>query len=890
MTPDGSSQANAGHCPVPVARGGVVSRPGLFERLAKAPRVSQISAPAGSGKTFLIRSWLFESGLADRAAWVTLPGGGQDAQQFWISILDALRDTIPGSKLVRPLTGAPDLDGWAILERLLEDLGPLEDPLCLVIDDVHELRSAEALAQLELLLMRAPAELRFVLLTRGDVRLHLHRLRLEGELTDIRAADLRFTKDEALALFKAAGVELTEPALAALVRRTEGWAAGLRLAALSLAHNPDPERFAAEFSGSERTVAEYLLDEVLDQQSEPVRRLLLRTSVCERISGALADLLTGGSGGERILQDLEEAGAFVVALDAKRSWFRYHRLFTDLLQLELRRTEPTELAPLHAAAAGWFAARGHPVEAIRHTQAAQDWSLAARLLSEHFLSLVMDGQGATAHELLAGFPADLVAADPELVVLMAADELFRRSLGAAERHLARAEQEMKFVPTDRRGGFQVNVAMMRLMLAQRRGDLTAVIEEAQRLLSPDESADGALPARCQDLRALALVNLGTAEVWGLRAGEAERHLEQGAVLAHQIGRPWIEVSALARGAWAASFRSFGLAAEQYQQAIHLARENGWADEPVVAPAYAGLGAIRVWQVRLEEAEGLLEHADRALRGEVEPAAAVVLHQARGMLELAQGRDGKAMTAFKAAEQVAGLLVAEHPRSTPMRAHLLQTLVRLGETGRVEQAIAELGQPGRGEMRNAIAALRLAKGDPRAATLALAPVLAGSAPVTNLGWMSQAFLLEAIARDALGEPVTAGQALEHALDLVEPDGAVLAFLLHPAPELLSDHAGHGTSHAALIAEILDLIAGSKPGSPPGELDRSREPLSASEARILRFLPTNLSAPEIAGQLSVSVNTIRTHMRHLYEKLGVHSRTEAVEQARTLGLLAQSARRP
>ncbi len=889
MTPDGSSQANAGHCPVPVARGGVVSRPGLFERLAKAPRVSQISAPAGSGKTFLIRSWLFESGLADRAAWVTLPDGGQDAQQFWISILDALRDTIPGSKLVRPLTGAPDLDGWAILERLLEDLGRLEEPLWLVIEDVYELRSAEALAQLELLLMRAPAELRFMLLTRGDVRLHLHRLRLEGELTDIRAADLRFTQDEARALFKAAGVELPEPALGALVRRTEGWAAGLRLAALSLAHNPDPERFAAEFSGSERTVAEYLLDEVLDQQSEPVRRLLLRTSVCERISGELADLLTGGSGGERILQDLEEAGAFVVALDAKRSWFRYHRLFADLLQLELRRTQPAELAPLHGAAAGWFAAHGYPVEAIRHTQAAQDWSRAARMLSEHFLGLVMDGQGATAHELLAGFPSDLVAADPELVVLMAIDELFRRSLSAAERHLARAKQEMTSVPADRREGFQVNLAIMRLMLAQRRGDLTAVMEEAQRLLAPDGSADGALPARCQDLRALALVNLGTAELGALLADEAELHLEQGAVLARQIGRPWLEVSALARGGWAVSFRSFGLAAERYRQAIELAVEHGWADEPAVAPAYAGLGAIRVWQMRLAEAEGLLDHADRALRGEVEPAAGIVLHQARGMLELAAGRDGKAMLAFEAAEQVAGLLVEEHPRSTPMRAHLLQTLVRLGETGRVEQAVAGLGQPGRGEIRNAIAALRLAQGDPRAATRALAPVLTGAAPVTNLGWMSQAFLLEAIARDALGDQVTAGQALERALDLAEPHGAVFAFLLHPAPELLSRHAGHGTAHAALIAEILDLMAGNKPVSPRGELDRPHEPLSASEARILRFLPTNLSAPEIAGQLSVSVNTIRTHMRHLYEKLGVHSRTEAVEEARSLGLLAQSARR-
>jgi LuxR family maltose regulon positive regulatory protein len=333
-------------------------------------RVGTISAPAGSGKTFLLRSWLFESGLADSAAWVTVPAGGQEPQQFWISILDALRDTIPGSKLVRPLTGAPDLDGWAITERLLDDLEPLEDPLWLVIDDVYELCSAPALAQLELLVMRASAELKFVLVTRGNVRLRLHRLRLEGALTEIRAADLRFTVDETRELFAAAGVELPEPDLAALVARTEGWAAGVRLAALSLAGHPDPARFAAEFSGSERTVAEYLRAEVLDRQSEPARRLLLRTSVCERVSGELADLLAGGSGGERILQDLEEAGAFVMSLDARRSWFRYHPLFADLLQLELRRTEPARPAELHGAAAGWFAARGYPVEAVRHAQAA----------------------------------------------------------------------------------------------------------------------------------------------------------------------------------------------------------------------------------------------------------------------------------------------------------------------------------------------------------------------------------------------------------------------------------------------------------------------------------------------------------------------------------------
>jgi LuxR family transcriptional regulator, maltose regulon positive regulatory protein len=865
-------------------RGAIVSRPGLFERLARASRVTQVSALAGSGKTYLLRSWIAEAGLPDSAAWVTVQAGEQDPQRFWISVLDALRDTIAGAKLISPLTGAPDLNGWAVVERLLEDLEPLEDPLWLVIDDAHELHSAEALAQLELLVMRAPAGLRFLLATRRDLRLGLHRLRLEEELIDIRAADLQFSVEEARDLFAAAGVTLAEPALAGLVRRTEGWAAGLRLAALSLARHPDPERFAAEFNGSERTVAEYLLAEVLDQQSEPVRRLLLRTSVCDRVNGELADLLSGGSGGEGILQDLEDAGAFVVPLDGRRSWFRYHRLFADLLQLELRRTEPGELPALHGAAAGWFAANGYPVEAVRQAQAGQDWNLAARLLSDHFLSLTLDGQGGTAHELLARFPAAVADADPKLTVLMAADELLRRSLEAAERHLARAEREMTSVPADRRGRFGVNLAIMRLSLAQRRGDLPAVVEEAQRLLAP-AGAGSLLDA---DTRAQALVALGTAEMWALRPAAAERHLEQGSALARRIGRPWLEASALAHGGWAASFRSFGLAARQFGQAIELAQEHGWTGEPVAAVACIGLGAIRVWQLRLAEAEALLDQAGRTLHDDVEPAAGVMLHQARGMLELARGHDGRALAAFRDAERLGGLLVAAHPRATPMRAYLLQTLIRLGDAGPAEQALAGLDDTDRGELHNALAALRLAQGDPRAATVALAPVLDGSAPVTNLGWTSQAFWLEAIARDALGDPAAAGRALEHALGLVEPDGAVFAFTLHPAPELLRRHAHRGTSHAALIADILRLIDGNQPALPRVELGQPSDLLSGSEARILRFLPTNLSAPEIAGELSVSVNTVRTHVRHVYDKLGAHSRAEAVDQARALGLLAPSSR--
>ena len=355
-----------------------MSRWALFGRLAQAERVVQISAPAGSGKTVLMRSWIAEAGLTRDAAWVPVDREMRDPRGFWISVADALRGTAAGSALVRPLTAAPDLDGWAVVERLLADLAPLEDRLWLMIDDAHVLDSAEALPQLELLLLRAPSQLRFVLATRHDLRLGLHRLRLEGALTEIRAAGLRFSLTEARALFGAAGVEVPAGALARLHGRTEGWAAGLRLAALSLAGHPDPERFAAEFSGTDRTVAEFLLAEVLDRQSEEVRRLLLRTSVLERVSGPLADVLTGGSGGERILQDLEQAGAFVASLDGRRSWFRCHQLLADLLQLELRRTEPNERAALHGAAARWLAGHGHPVEAVRQAQAAEDWGLACR--------------------------------------------------------------------------------------------------------------------------------------------------------------------------------------------------------------------------------------------------------------------------------------------------------------------------------------------------------------------------------------------------------------------------------------------------------------------------------------------------------------------------------
>jgi LuxR family maltose regulon positive regulatory protein len=672
-------------------------------------------------------------------------------------------------------------------------------------------------------------------------------------------------------LLDAAGVALSDSALDILYSRTEGWAAGLRLAALSLAGHPDPERFAAEFGGSERTVAEYLMAEVLERQPEEARQLLLRTSILPQVNGELADLLTGDSGGERALQRLEEAGAFVISLDARRSWFRYHQLFADLLQLELRGTRPAELPALHEAAAGWYAEHGYPVEAVRQAQAAQDWALAARVLSDRWVGLGLAGLGGTVHELLTRFPAGVIAADAELVARVAGDQLARGSLEEAERYLALAIRTLESVPADRRGRAQVVLAVVRMRLARQRGDLTTVAGEAQRLLSPAVTADPAQYDTTRaglggDLRALALIDLGIAEAWTARFDPAYRHLDDGIALARQIGRPYLEVTGLAHLAQLESWRSFRLGAERGLQAIELATEHGWADEPVAGLAYLALGVAMVTQGRLEEAERALSQAERTVRAEVEPAAGMRLHYGRGMLEFVSGRHDAALSAFRAAERLASSLVTPHTLAPRLRSHL------------------------RGEIRLAEASLRLAQDDPTAAAAVLAPVIDGSVVMPNAHlWDVQAFLLQAIACDALGEASAARRALEQSLDRAAPEGLLFPFLYDPEPGLLDRHRRGGTAHAGLIAEILNVVAGQKPGSSPAGPQRLREPLSHAEARVLRYLPTKLSAPEIAAELYLSVNTVKTHMRHLYDKLGAHRRHEAVEQARALGLLAPSPRR-
>ena len=561
-----------------------------------------ISAPAGSGKTSLLHVWADRPGQWYRLAVLQVQRDQQDAQQFWLALLDTVRHTSAATGRAAPQAATPDFNAPAMVDRVLSELADARGDITLVIDDLHELNSPEALDQLTRLLIDLPPNVHAMLTTRHDLPLRLHQLRLAGEIAEIRAADLRFTERETREFLDASGIALAEGGAALLHQRTEGWAAGLRLAAISLAGHPDPERFVAEFSGSDRTVAEYLIAEMLDRQPADVQDLLLRTSLLDRVNGELADVLTSRSGSERILLELEDANAFVVSLDPERTWFRYHHLFGDLLRLELRRTLPAEVPALHRRAAGWFTFQGQVVEAIRHTQAAGDWAEAARLLADHSFSLTLDGQAQTMQALVRAFPP---AEDhPELALVRAMGDLAQGRLDEAAAYLTVAEAHAETAPADRQRRLRVAIASLKLSLARRRGHLASVIEQVRFLASPVTGQSDEDIALGSDLRAVALMNLGIAEAWSLGLPDAERHLREGAVLAREIARPYLEVSCLAQLAFAYIFHGaarpkihpFAMTQARCREAIALAERYGWGAEPVIAPALMTLAGTLVWTV------------------------------------------------------------------------------------------------------------------------------------------------------------------------------------------------------------------------------------------------------------------------------------------------------
>jgi LuxR family maltose regulon positive regulatory protein len=469
-------------------------------------------------------------------------------------------------------------------------------------------------------------------------------------------------------------------------------------------------------------------------------------------------------------------------------------------------------------------------------------------------------------------------------------DLAQGRLDEAAAHLAVAEAHVRTTPPDRRRRLGVAVASLQLSLARRCGDLAGVIEQARFLASPVTGQSDEDIALGNDLRAVALMNLGTAEAWTLGrpdAPDAERHLREGADLAREIGRPYLEVGCLAQLGFASLvLHSFATTQRRCREAIALAERHGWGAEPVIAPALIMLAGTMIWTGEFDEGERWLRRTERALQTDTGPDIRLLLHQAAGILHAGRGRHHEALEEFSAAEHLGSQLEGSHALASGVTGWMLATQARAGLPGEARAALAALDdeRASSGEIRNARAVICLAEGDPAGALGALHDVLDGTAPVLGYTTLTEAHLLAGLAHRELGDQRAANQAAERALALAESDRLVLPFAMTGSAELLEALPRHQTAHAALLADILDVLHGASPAAKEQSSSPPAEELSPGELRVLRYLPTNLSRPEIAGELSVSPNTVNAHIRSIYAKLGVRDRSSAVQRARELRLLA------
>ena len=857
---------------------GLMQRPRLFELLSAGPDggLTLLGAPAGFGKTVLLRSWTASARPEGPVAWLSLEADDNDPGRFWAYVVAACERSgaLPAGAVTPPASGQ---EGQIELGVLVNALAGIQVPMVLVLDDFHEISDPTILDGVQFLVRHCPPRLRLVIAARADPRLPLHQLRTSGKLTEIRVADLAFTLEEAAELLRGQGLALRSGDVALLHGHTEGWAAGLRLAALTLRDHPDPGGFIAEFAGDDRSVADYLTGEVLARLPPTVRAMLLRTSILDRLNGPLADALTGRDDGEQMLTELERAGAFVVPLERRRSWYRYHQLFGELLRVELRHEAPELVPELHRRAAGWFAANGFPAEAARHALAAGDWQLATTVVLEHWHELVL-GDPTILRELLGLLPPELAGPDPELALGAAADQA-----GAA----LPADQQVAEIRLRR---LPLLVAALRLGEAWRAGDLDAVAVAALEMLAL-LGEPGAAAGRHDSARVFALTALSVAERCTGDLEAAEISLREGLAVAGRAGleRPLLDCTSqlalleAARGRLRAAERAA-------LQALELAERQGCAKDPQTIGAQLALTVAYGQWNDLPAAEHHLEQAVAAARADTAPAVVAGVAAVRAWLLQARGDVPGGLEALAAARRDLAAWSPVPYLERPLAAREAELRIAAGDAvgarAALDQAEGPEGQaPAVGVAR---ARLELDEGDAKAATTTLAPWLNGSATTPSLGLLVDAWLLDALAARALDDRERGFRSLERALHLAEREGYRLAFVSGRGQvrELLSAHLDGHTAHRPLIAELLEArqpSPGSEPAGRPPEEGALIEPLSERERIVLRYLTSALSNVEIATELYVSVNTVKTHIKSIYRKLDTTGRRDAVRRARELHLL-------
>ena len=903
VTAPGSDALLATKLHMPGPRPGQVLRPRLTARLDEglARGLVLASAPAGYGKTVLLADWARHG--EHPVAWLSLDAGDNDPARFWHHAVAALDRARPGTaERVAPLLGPPAPSSFqGLVTALINDLAGEE--ALLVLDDYHLISARQVHESLAFLVEHRPAGICVVLASRSDPPLPLARLRARNQLTEIRAAELRFTPAEAGELLQHAASALPDGSVAALAARTEGWAAGLQLAALSLRGQDDAAAFVAAFTGSHRYILDYLAEEVLEGQDEQLRTFLLETSVLERLSGPLCDAVTGREGSQALLEEAERAGLFLIPLDEVRGWWRYHHLFADLLRARLQQEQPGRLAQLHRHAAAWCQEHGLADEAIGHTAAAGEMLWAARIIEQHF-NLVhrIRGEAATIDRWLSVLPADVVRSRPRLLLAQAHvagdsghPEVMEPLLDAAE-CAPRGWADEPFEPTAGvAASFLVNVPALttlnRSYLAQLHGDAEATAAFAAQTLAESKPEERALSATAHGFLAVAEWLCG-------RLTEAERALASSVTGWRETGEltliawGWYELVLiqLARG-------RLDAAALTCEQALGSLVTPG-RPTPAAGPSYAGLADIAYQRDELDVA---LRHATEGIAlcrqfVYTPPLAGGLATLA--MIRQATGDPAGALEAISEAGQAApgpaGLL-------NPVPARRARLLLAQGDLaarpvsrGRTASARTMSQTTAREPGYLVLARVLLAQGRPGQALALLDRLHAGAVAQGRTGSLIETGALRALALAATGDEAGAVTALAGTLLLGCPQGHVRVFADEGPPMaallgrlIAAQRTGSGFRAAAEVplGYLARLQRAFGPGRPARDSVPSGivDPLTSRELEVLEMLAAGRSNQAIAGELVVTLNTVKKHVGHVLGKLGAANRTEAVARARELNLL-------
>ncbi len=889
---------------IPPSRPGIVLRPRLIERLNEGlqRKLVLVSAPAGFGKTTLVSEWVARCGRA--VAWLSLEEGDNDLTRFLVYLVAALQTIAAdiGKGVLAILQSPQPPPSESILTTLLNDITALSDHFILVLDDYHVIDSQAVDQALAFLVDHQPLQMHLVIASREDPPLPLARLRARSQLTELRAAELRFTPAEAAEfLNRVMNLNLPAEDIAALETRTEGWIAGLQLAALSMQGREDIPGFIQAFTGSHRFVLDYLVEEVLRHQPEPVRSFLLQTAILDRFCAPLCNAVTGREDGKEMLDALERSNLFLIPLDDQRQWYRYHRLFADVLQTHLLEAQPEQVSSLHQRASAWHEQNGLPPDAIRHALAAGDFERAAGLIELAWSAMDLSYQSSTWLGWVKALPDVLIRARPVLSVGYAWALLDGGELEASEARLHDAERwleapadQMVVVDQVQFRSLPASIATARAYRSLALGDIPGAVKYARQALELTPEDD---PVR--RIQAISLLGLAQYTSGDLQA--AERSLADFYTDLQKTGETLtlISITFLLADIRVALGR-FHAAESIYQQSLRLATGQG---EPLplgAADLYRGLAELHVewgdleaaaqhlltgqklgeqaaltdWphrlsvsQARLKEAQGdldgalaLLDEAERVyIRGplpDVRPVAAL-----KAQVWLKQGRLAEALG--WAREQ--GLSVDDDIRYTREFEHI--TLARaLIAAGKSDREAGFLGE----------------------ATRLLGRLLQAAETGGRLGSAIHILLLQALALQAGDNIPHALALLERALALAEPEGYVRIFVdegeaMRSLIEKQSRNRDHPLSGYAdkLLAAFTQPAATPKSAILHQKPDMI-EPLSERELEVLRLLRSELSGPEIAGQLIVSLNTLRTHTKNIFNKLGVNNRRAAIRRAEELDL--------